>query len=104
LEALLRVPYLTEVEIEKQAARLLAQFTISRGLSLVAPIPVEQILERHLKLTLDFDDLHGKLGIPMSGKEPEVLGALWVESREVFIDQSLDPTAARIKKVVIASH
>ena len=45
----------------------------------------------HLKLSLDFDDLHKKLGIPITGDDPEVLGALWVESREVFIDQSLDP-------------
>jgi hypothetical protein len=85
------VPYLSEHEIEKQAARLLAEFNIARGLRLTAQIPVEELLEHHLKLTLDFDDLHGKLGVPMSGAEPEVLGALWIESREVFIDQSLDP-------------
>jgi hypothetical protein len=41
---------------------------------------------------LDFDDLHSKLGIPRTGREPEVFGALWVDSREVFVDQSLDPT------------
>lgn len=92
------VPYLSEDEIEKQAALLLAEYNVSRGLRLVAPIPVEELLERHLKLTLDFDDLHGKLGVPMSGSEPEVLGALWVESREVFIDQSLDPIASPEKE------
>jgi hypothetical protein len=85
------VPYLSENEIENQAVQLLAEFSVARGLRLVAPIPVEDLLERHLKLTLDFDDLHEKLGVPMSDNEPEVLGALWVDSREVFIDQSLDP-------------
>jgi hypothetical protein len=98
LEALVEVPYLSENEIENQAALLLAKFNVPRGLGLVAPIPVEDILERQLKLTLDFDDLHGKLGVPMSGTEPEVLGALWVESREVFIDQSLDPVASPEKE------
>jgi hypothetical protein len=85
------VKYLSENEIERQAAYLLAEFNIPRGLRLVAPIPVEDLLERHLKLRLDFDDLHSRLGVPRSGEEPEVLGALWAESREIFIDQSLDP-------------
>jgi IrrE N-terminal-like domain len=86
------VPYLSASEIEKEAALLLAEFNIGRGRSLVAPVPVEEVLETHLKLTLDFDDLHTRLGIPMVGGEPEVFGALWVNSREVFVDQSLDPT------------
>ncbi len=85
------VPYLSASEIEKEAALLLAEFNIGRGRSLVAPVPVEEVLEAHLKLTLDFDDLHTRLGIPMTGAEPEVFGALWVNSREVFVDQSLDP-------------
>jgi IrrE N-terminal-like domain len=85
------VPYLSASEIENQAALLLAEFNIGRGKKLIAPVPVEQLLEAHLKLSLDFDDLHTKLGIPMTGAEPEVFGALWVNSREVFVDQSLDP-------------
>ena len=55
------------------------------------PVPVEEYPRKHLKLTLDFDDLHEKLGIPRDGEEPEVLGALWAERGEVFIDESLDP-------------
>jgi IrrE N-terminal-like domain len=89
----MKVTYLSASEIEKEAALLLAEFYIGRrGRSLVAPVPVEEVLETHLKLTLDFDNLHTRLGIPMVGGEPEVFGALWVNSREVFIDQSLDPT------------
>jgi IrrE N-terminal-like domain len=85
------VRYLSEAQIEAEAADLLAEFNIGRGLQLVAPIPVEDLLEQHLKLSLDFDDLHSRLGVPSLGNEPEVLGALWADSREVFIDQSLDP-------------
>src|SRR5688500_5216775 len=87
----MEVRYLSKDNIENQAARLLAEYNVAHGLRLVAPIPVEELLERHLKLTLDFDDLHTRLGVPRSGDEPEVLGALWADSREVFIDQSLDP-------------
>jgi hypothetical protein len=86
------VPFLSAHEIENEAALLLAEFHVSRGRILAAPVPVEEVLEAHLKLALNFDDLHTRLGIPMTGAEPEVFGALWVKSREVFVDQSLDPT------------
>jgi hypothetical protein len=29
-----------------------------------APIPIEDIIEKHLKLRVEFDDLHGLLGVP----------------------------------------
>ncbi len=87
----IRVKYLSEDAIENDAECLLGEYMYRRGLSLTPPVPVEEILEIHLKLTLDFDNLHVKLGIPMQGDEPDVLGALWVDTREVYIDQSLDP-------------
>jgi uncharacterized protein DUF955 len=88
----LRVPYLSEEEIELEANRLLVDFGgLRSGGKIRPPVPVEKILEKHLKLRLDFDDLHGRLGIPKQGQEPQVLGALWAASREVFIDESLDP-------------
>ncbi len=82
---------LSKGDIEGAADKLLAEYQRASGTNLTLPIPVEDLLERHLELTLDFDDLHARLGVPMMGDEPEVLGALWVNSREVFIDQSLDP-------------
>src|SRR3712207_594276 len=87
----IHVPYLSKAEMERHAELLLLEYKLARGMDRVLPIPVEDILERHLRLTLDFDDLHAKLGIPMTSDEPEVFGALWVETREVFVDQSLDP-------------
>lgn len=87
----IRVKYLSEDAIESDVECLLGDYMYRRGLSLTPPVPVEEILETHLKLTLDFDNLHVKLGIPMQGDEPDVLGALWVDTREVFIDESLDP-------------
>ncbi len=56
-----------------------------QGQSIQIPVPAEDILEIHLGLSLDFDDLQQVLGIP------DVLGALWADRREVFIDQSLEP-------------
>lgn len=86
-----KVRLLSKADIERSTERLLKEYQLACGQALTLPIPVEEILETHLKLTLDFDDLHEKLFIPRSGPEPEILGALWADTREVFIDQSLDP-------------
>jgi hypothetical protein len=77
--------------IERDVSALLAEYSHACGITVRPPIPVEEILESHLKLTLDFDDLHEKLGIPIMGEKPAILSALWVDTREVFIDQRLDP-------------
>jgi len=81
----IRVKYLPEPAIERHARDLLAAFGHEFGHVRRPPVPVDEILEGHLKLSLDFDDLESRLEIP------DVLGALWVDSREVFIDESLDP-------------
>lgn len=87
----INVPYLTKESIERSAELLLLNYKHVIGLDCVLPIPVERILERYLKLTLDFDDLHEKLGIPIGPDGPDVLGALWTKTKQVFIDASLDP-------------
>ena len=87
----IRVKYLTEEAIELDAKALLAEFANARNVSLEPPIPIEDIVEKHLRLRLEFDDLHRVLGIPREGIEPDILGAIWVERREICVDQSLDP-------------
>jgi Zn-dependent peptidase ImmA (M78 family) len=87
----IRVPYLSEETIERDAETLLAEYAYARGVSLKPPIPIEDIIEKHLKLRLEFDDLHAVLGVPQVGLEPDIFGAIWVEKREIYIDQSLDP-------------
>src|SRR5215212_6764151 len=85
------VPYLDEEVIEDDAERLLAEFAQSRGVTLKPPIPIEDIVEKHLKLTVDFDDLHEVLEIPQVRTEPDIFGAIWMDSGEIFIHESLDP-------------
>lgn len=81
----INVKFLSEQQIERDTQALLAAYTHQQGKALQIPVPVGDILETHVGLSLDFDDLQAVLGIP------DVLGALWVDRREVFIDQSLDP-------------
>jgi Zn-dependent peptidase ImmA (M78 family) len=89
---ILRVPYLSDDVIERDAEALLAQYAHAAGVEIRAPIPIEDIVEKHLKLRLEFDDLHRLLGIPRDpGSVPDIFGAIWLESGEIVIDESLDP-------------
>ena len=44
------IPYLSEEAIERDAAALLNEYADARGLTIEPPIPIEDILEKHLKL------------------------------------------------------
>jgi hypothetical protein len=79
------VRFLPEKRIIADTDALLAAYERECGQTLRPPIPVDEILETYLGLSLDFDDL-----LKMIGAE-DVLGALWVSDRAVFIDQRLDP-------------
>src|SRR5215467_5497230 len=89
----LRVPYIADETIERDAEALLAQYAHAKGLEVKAPIPIEDIVEKHLKLRVEFDDLHRLLGVPRDGfgVEPDIFGAIWLETGEIYIDESLDP-------------
>ena len=84
------VKFLREETIEAEAEVLLDEYMSARVPVNDPPVPVDDILEIHLGLSLDFDDLHQMLGIPKLG-DIDILGATWVESKEVYIDESLDP-------------
>ena len=82
----MKVAFLSEEAIEAESEALLAAYGRQHGQVLKPPIPVEDILEIHLDLSLDFDDLRSVLGVE------DVIGALWIDKREVYIDESLEPT------------
>ncbi len=89
----LRVPYIPDDVIERDAETLLGEFAHARGIELRPPIPIEDIVEKHLKLRVEFDDLHEVLGVPRSGfsLDPDMFGAIWLETGRIVIDESLDP-------------
>jgi hypothetical protein len=88
-----KVPYLQEEQIERDASSLLSEFAQARSLVIAAPIPIEDIVEKHLKLGIEFDDMHRLFNHPRSGLglDPDILGALWFDDRRIVIDESLDP-------------
>ena len=87
----IQVPYLPDEIIERDAEALLAEYARARGVTLEPPIPIEDLVEKHLKLRIEFDDLHKVLGVPQVGPEPEIFGAIWVDKREICLHECLDP-------------
>src|SRR5579885_2178452 len=71
----IKVKYLPKQHIEWNAQKLLAEYGGRYGDVVVPPIPVEEILEKHLKLTLEIDNLEARLG------HPDILGALWAPEK-----------------------
>jgi len=93
------VPYLPEVAIEREAMALLTEYARARGVPIAPPIPIEDIVEKHLKLGIEFDDTHRLFGLPRSGRDPDILGAMFFEDRRIVLDESLDPEENRRRKV-----
>jgi len=86
-----KVPYMTPEAIEQDAAALLAEYAWARDVVVVPPIPLEDILEKYLKLRIEFDDTHSLFGIRRLGKDPDILGAMFFDESRIVIDESLDP-------------
>ncbi len=85
------VRYLSEDKIENEAELLLAEYAETTGGPIKMPVPAEDITIYHLALQLGFADLHETLRIPMVREQPDILGAIWVDSEAILIDRSLDP-------------
>ena len=89
------LPYLAEEAIERDAAALLAEYEHARGVMIEPPIPIEDIVEKHLKLGIEFDDTHRLFGIPGTGLDlgqgPDILGAIFFDEKRVVVDEGLDP-------------
>ena len=85
------LPYLSEAAIERDAAQLLAEFAQARRVTLAPPIPIEDVIEKHLRLRIDFDDLHALHTVPRPASgETAILGAIYGDG-SIFVDESLDP-------------
>ncbi len=87
----IEVRYLSEDEIERDSELLLAEYEKTAGKPVKLPIPVVKITTYHLALRLGFADLHETLDIQMMSEQVDILGAIWMDTETVLIDQSLNP-------------
>jgi Zn-dependent peptidase ImmA (M78 family) len=93
------VPYLSEDRIERDAASLLAELAQARGVILEPPIAIEDIVEKHLKLSVEFNDTHRMFGIPRDPEgDADILGAIIFNEHRIVIDESLDPEENAFKE------
>lgn len=79
-----RVPYLRESEIEREARLLLDEWS-EPGHAVSVPIPLEEIVECHLRLAFHVEDLRKRF------RDYGVLGAIWFSDGTIRVDSSLDP-------------
>lgn len=79
----LTVPFVAPEKLESAVRELLLQFGRWRGAAVTPPVPVEDIVEKYLGLTFEFDDLEKRLGVP------DVLGAAWFDEKIIRVDESL---------------
>ena len=84
----LKVPFLQTRVIEDAATDLLCLYAKWKGKPPRPPIPVDDIVEGLLNLSLTLGDLRGRFG-------NDVLGATWLEKRHVVIDSSLEGNTGR---------
>jgi hypothetical protein len=96
----LRVPYIADDVLERDAEALLAQYSYAKGAEIRAPIQIDGIIEKHLKIGIEFDDTHRLFGVPRLGPgvDPDILGAIFFDQRRIVIDESLDPDANPAKE------
>lgn len=96
----LKVAYVSDEAIEKDAQALLADYARERGTPIEAPIPIDDIIEKHLKIGIEFDDTHRLFGVPRSGIgfDPDILGAIFFDQKRIVVDESLDPDANPAKE------
>jgi hypothetical protein len=79
----MKVPWLSKQTIGAAASGLIADYEAISGYPVTPPIPVEDMIERSLGLTLSFEDLETILG------STGVLGATYVGARLICINERL---------------
>jgi hypothetical protein len=100
------VSYMPDEAIEKDAQALLAEYAHARGVTVEAPIAIDDIIEKRLKVGIEFDDTHRLFGVSRlsSGFDPDILGAIFFEQKRIVIDESLDPDANPAKRGALSLH
>lgn len=79
---MMKVPYLADAKIDSAVNELLGKFSRISGTAVKPPIPVDDIVEKYLKVTLEVLDLKSKLGT-------DVLGAAYFDENVIRVDEML---------------
>lgn len=84
-----QAPFLEPAEIEAAAESLLGRYGIAKRPIANAPVPIDKLVN-FLGLNLEIGDLYSLLEIPRDS-ERDLLGALNVETKQIFAHETIDP-------------
>ena len=93
----MKVPWISKKKIAQKATDLIDNFQALAKYEVKPPIPVEDIIERYLGLTLLYDDLYEVFG-------RDVLGAVYVESKAICINERLFESSSEGRLVFTIAH
>lgn len=79
------LPFLQDQEFEDAAALMLDEYGRQCGQVTAPPVPIDDIVEEHLKLAIEIRDLRAEY------PEGDVLGAIYFNEKLIIVDQSLVP-------------
>ena len=94
----MKVPWISKEEIAQKAMDLLEAFQTMAGYMVKPPVPVEDIIERSLGLRLLYEDLEKMFG------SNDVLGATYVESKVICINERLFEHSSEGRLVFTCAH
>lgn len=77
--------FMHDQDFEDETVLLLAEYGKQHGQVTTPPAPIDEIVEEHLKLAIEYRDLRAEF------PEGDVLGAIWFNDKLIAIDQSLVP-------------
>lgn len=83
------VPFLADCDIEKAAQLLIDDFARVKTPIGAPPVPIERLV-RYLGLSQEIDDLYSLLNLERTSNF-DLLGALCLNSRRVFVHNEIDP-------------
>lgn len=84
-----KVRFLTAEELDSASLELLRKSAKSLGKPLSPPVPIEDIIEKHLRVRLEFTALRERLG-------EDVLGATWFDEAIIRVDNQLEDQEGRL--------
>ena len=93
----MNVPWISKETISEKATELIDGFQALAKYEVKPPIPVEDIIERYLGLKLLYNDLTRVFG-------REVLGAVYVESKTICINERLFESSSEGRLVFTIAH
>jgi Zn-dependent peptidase ImmA (M78 family) len=94
----MKVPWISKQKIALKGMDVMESFQAAAGYTVKPPVPVEDIIERSLGLSLFYEDLEKVLG------SDDVLGATYVESRVICINERLFEHSSEGRLVFTCAH